>query len=356
MCCQVLLNHMFGEHHVSVHFSQTCPGASRHTICATLAYLVSFSVKPRLHLLPLQLQGSHVRARVTGLMHLQRGARVLYAVRLQLGHQRGRRQRADRLRLLWPHRVRESARSPAEKLTVLLQMGVRWGMQLPSLHLIKCCCSYFLRRLPLRATHTRTHTHIHTHAKSLLFEKFAAARNTHTYTLHTYTYTHTNARTHKHTHRCVSRLHSNSSSRAFPNLASAAKAAAVSGRISPKYIYVYIHINMYICSSSSRHSQSLYIYIYIYIHTNIHISSSSSRNLANSSRRVAARQHALLRSPVFILPTLPAVFSRTCHLMTHCSNLTWWALFCRCDFLPVSCNGSKLKAGNITHLKGGGVR
>jgi len=200
-----------------------------------------------------------------------------------------------------------------------------------------------------RARHTYTHTHI---CKiPAVCEVCSCAQHTHIY-IHTYTYTHTNAHTHKHTHRSVSRLHSNSSSRAFPNLAAAAEAAAVSGRISPKYIYVNIHINMHICSSSSRHSQSLYIYIYMYIHRNIHMCSSTRRNLANSSRRVAARQHALLRSPVFILPTLPAVFSRICHLMTHGSNLTWWALLCRC----VSCNGSKLKEGKITHLTGGGVR
>jgi len=54
----------------------------------------------RAHHPPLQLQGAHVRARLTGLLQLQRGARVLHAVRLQLRHQRGRRQRADRLRLL----------------------------------------------------------------------------------------------------------------------------------------------------------------------------------------------------------------------------------------------------------------
>jgi len=69
---------------------------------------------------------------------------------------------------------------------------------------------------------------------------------------------------------------------------------------------------MYICSSSTRHSQSLYIYIYIYItkslyiniHIYIHVCSSNNRDFANSSRRAAARQHALLRSPVFTLRTL----------------------------------------------------
>ena len=82
--------------------------------------------------------------------------------------------------------------------------------------------------------------------------------------------------------------------------------------------------------------------------------SSSSRNFANSSRRAAARQHAVLR--LFTLSTLHAVLSGTCHLMTHGSNLTWWVLLCRCDFLPVSRRGSKLQAGKTTQLKGGGVR
>jgi len=39
------------RHHVSVHFSQTCPGDSRHTICTTLAYLESFPVALRIRLL-----------------------------------------------------------------------------------------------------------------------------------------------------------------------------------------------------------------------------------------------------------------------------------------------------------------
>jgi len=88
---------------------------------------------------------------------------------------------------------------------------------------------------------------------------------------------------------------------------------------------------------------------------NVSSDDSKSRKFANSSRRAAARQHALLRSPVFTLPTLHPFLSGTCHLMTHGSNLTWWVLLCRCDFLPVSCFDSKLKAEKITHLKRGGV-
>jgi len=47
-CCWIL---SLVRHHASVHFSQTCPGDSRRTICATLAFLESFSVAPRLRLL-----------------------------------------------------------------------------------------------------------------------------------------------------------------------------------------------------------------------------------------------------------------------------------------------------------------
>ena len=39
------------RHHARVHFSKTCPGNSRRTICTTLAYLEWFSVAPRLRLL-----------------------------------------------------------------------------------------------------------------------------------------------------------------------------------------------------------------------------------------------------------------------------------------------------------------
>ena len=41
-CCWIL---SFVRHHASVHFSQTCPGDFRHTICATLAYLEYFHAK-----------------------------------------------------------------------------------------------------------------------------------------------------------------------------------------------------------------------------------------------------------------------------------------------------------------------
>jgi len=107
-----------------------------------------------------------------------------------------------------------------------------------------------------------------------------------------------------------------------------------------KCICICIHVNMYIRSSSRRHTQSLYTYEYIYIskylyihiHINIRVCSSSSRKFAHSSRRAAARQHALLRSPVFTLRTLHAFWIGICHLMTHGSNLTWWVLLCRCYF------------------------
>jgi len=63
-----------------------------------------------------------------------------------------------------------------------------------------------------------------------------------------------------------------------------------------------------------------WVCVYTYTHTYTHV----------------AYQYVLLRSPVYTLPTLHVVFSRTYHFMTHCSNLTWWALLCRCDFLLVS--------------------
>ena len=129
----------------------------------------------------------------------------------------------------------------------------------------------------------------------------------------------------------------------------------------PPYKHTYKHV--YMQQQQKTFSKSIYIHIhmhlkvftYTYTYTYIHVCNSSSRNFAHSSRRAAVRQHALLRSPVFTLPTLHSFLSGACHLMTHGSNLTWWVMLCRCDFLLVSRCDSKLKAGKITHLKGGGV-
>jgi len=108
-----------------------------------------------------------------------------------------------------------------------------------------------------------------------------------------------------------------------------------------KSIFIHIHIH-----------HKVFIYTYTYIYTCVQ--QQQQKRCKQQQRH--ARQHALLRSPVFTLPTLHAFLSGTWHLMTHGSNLTWWVLLCSCDFLPVSRCDSKLKAGKTTHLKGGGVR
>jgi len=130
------------------------------------------------------------------------------------------------------------------------------------------------------------------------------------------------------------------------------------------HMYIYIYIYVYapaeadpsqtaaaaaIAAAAVELSKYIYICIYIYIYKYVHICSISSRNFAYSSRCAAMRQHALLRTPVFASPTLHAVLSRSCHLMIHCSNLTWRASLCKCDslhgFRVVAANGRQEKSG-----------